>query len=831
MAETTPRNGGLDRGSLLAALTAASMLAAQVLVHRLVSLKFMNNYAFLVISLTMLGFGLSGVWLGRSLGRFQKKPNEAYVSAAACFGATLVGSAAILLGAAVHSNVMDGGVPSRAAFVASFFRSIPFALIFAVPFTFGGLVLGALLSAPEYPTRRVYFFDLMGSAFGAFVILPVINAIGVENALVGVGLLQIVGTCVLFPPREPSSRGLAAAGAALLVFAGVARSEAFHLHAPDRYEHSPTRGVDRSARLLSARWDSLGRAELWSIDGAPPQFALQALFGDDPAYRSRFRRVLTQNNWAFTYAPHLDVPAEELHGVARSMYAASYLASSVPSPRVAIVGVGGGTDVIAALHFGAREIDGVEANGATLAMVREVDRTYFERWAADPRVHLHHDEGRHFLAAASGRYDVVQLSGVDTYAGTPGAAHVFTENYLYTLEAFSLYLSRLTDNGILTVVRLEWPPPREGIRALATMVAALRGMDVAHPSENVIIVGTPDKLHLALMAKRTAFTEAEEAKLAAGIAGNPLLRIVASPRQNVQHANIYQSFLSLDDSFKEDVFLLSAPANITPVDDDRPFYFHFSSFANVFPPAPGTWAPMPTMEYNVLLLVLVIGVIAATAIWLPVRRLGAASTATLPSSSLERRDVRRFALYFAALGMGFMGIEMGLLAHFGVLLGHPSYALSVVLAVLLFATGTGALFAERIADRLGGVRFVAYLLAALLFVEVLLIFPRLAPLQAASFAVRCTVTALLILPIGVCLGVFLPTGLENLKGRAPTLVPWAWGINGVFSVLGPIVAIATSITFGTRALMMITVPIYLVAGWILPGRPARPSESLQNLAP
>lgn len=807
----------IDRGSALAALTATSMLAAQVLVHRLVSLKFLNNYAFLVISLTMLGFGLSGVYLARILHRVERERSDFLAAWSGLFAATLVASAALLLGA----GVIASDAATRPEFIVSFLRSIPYALIFAVPFTFGGLLLGTLLSARDYVTRRVYFFDLMGSATGAFVVLPVIGAVGVERAVVIVALLQVVGTCVLHPPRASWARGIAAAGIAVAVFAGVFHADAFALNAPGRFRWSPTRGLDKSAKLIETRWDPLGRAEMWTIDGAPLTFPLQSIFGDEVAFRNRFKRVLTQNNWAFSYAPYVDVPFEQLTGIERTMYATSYLASSVKEPRVAVIGVGGGCDVISALHFGAREVNGVEANGATLDFITRLDRPYFEKWAADPRVHIFHDEGRHFLASSDSKYDVIHLSGVDTYAGTPGAAHVFTENYLYTVEAFELYLSRLTDGGIVNVVRLEWPPPREGLRALTTAIAAERRIGVQHPAANIVIMGSHDVRWLAFMSKRTAFTDAELDKLEAGIADNPLLRVVASPRTFGKNENIYQGFLGLDDPLKEDIFLLSAPLNVAPVEDDRPFYFRFSYWWHLFPADTDTVVKplIPTMELSVLFLLGVIGLIALVCIWLPLRAERRAA------SEGAEAGLSRFAVYFAALGLGYMAIEMALLQQFGLFLGHPSYALSVVLAGLLFATGVGALLADAIVKRLGGVRFVAYLLSGVVFLEALVVFPRLSVLLAASFTVRCAVTLALIAPLGICLGVFLPNGLEQLKVKTPRLVPWAWGVNGVFSVLGPILAIAAAITFGSRTLMILAVPIYLAAGWILPRATSETSES------
>jgi spermidine synthase len=151
--------------------------------------------------------------------------------------------------------------------------------------------------------------------------------------------------------------------------------------------------------------------------------------------------VLTQNNYAYTYAVDYDGMRESLAGIEETIYAAAYQAGGTPAPRVLVIGVGGGFDILTALYFHADRVTGAEINGATVGILTRSYRDYFRPWVEDPRVRLVHAEGRHFLATEPGAFDVIQLSGVDSYSGTPGAAHVFSENYLYTGQAVDLYWS------------------------------------------------------------------------------------------------------------------------------------------------------------------------------------------------------------------------------------------------------------------------------------------------------------------------------------------------------------------------------------------------------
>jgi hypothetical protein len=193
----------------------------------------------------------------------------------------------------------------------------------------------------------------------------------------------------------------------------------------------------------------------------------------------------------------------------------------------------------------------------------------------------------------------------------------------------------------------------------------------------------------------------------------------------------------------------------------------------------------------------------------------------LPLRFLFRRGLptegkSRIGLYCAGAALGYLAVEVALMQLFGLFLGHPNYSISVVLATLLLSSGLGSLWARAILARLGNVRFVAYLFSAMIFAEYFLVFPRLSSILGLPFLARGLIAAVLVLPIGICLGVFLPTILEAMKRQSPHLVPWAWGVNGIFSVLAPLIAVAVATTFGITALLLSSVPVYLMVAFSFP---------------
>jgi spermidine synthase len=565
------------------------------------------------------------------------------------------------------------------------------------------------------------------------------------------------------------------------------------------------------------RWDPVARIEISRTPPPDPeQFSFPSLVGDDRAFLGRFRRMLTQNDFAFAYMVEWDGRPESLRGVERTIYAAAYEASSVPSPRVLVVGVGGGFDVLTALRYDAREVTGAEINGATIDITTRVYRDYCGPWSGHPRVRLVEDEGRHHLAARPDRYDVLQLSGVDSYSGTPGAAHVFSESYLYTAEAFDLYLSRLTDDGILNVMRLEQPLPRDMLRALVTAVGALRRAGVAAPAEHVQMVSARSGNFTAMLVKKTPFTPDERRRLAAWANASPHFRVSAAPDVNARGDGFYQIFLGLSDPAKERAFVAAYPFDISPATDDRPFFFKHSSWGHLLP-GDRRFSGLPVMELSLVLLAVAIGAVAVVCIHLPLRFL-VVRGARLPTRG-------RYGLFFAAIGIGFFAVEIALLQRFGLFLGHPNYALSVVLAALLVTSGAGALASPRLPGGEVALRFTAYALAGVVLSERTLVFPLLPRLGGLSFPLRVLAVFAMVAPIGFLLGTFLPRGIERLKAEAPALVPWAWGINGIFSVLAPVFAVGFSVTWGIEALLLAAIPVYLVAGWALPAPSRLPVAS------
>jgi spermidine synthase len=793
----------------LAFTTAFVALFTQVLVHRLVMAKLVNNFAFFVISLTMLGFAFSGVVLSRWRERIFENQGTVIVLSAILFAVSLLGSSALFCGAPARD-----WVASRPEFVRGFLALMPWALLFALPFAGCGLVLGLLLARPDLPTRQIYFADLSGSALGAFAVLPAISQLGVEKSLLLACAIMLGAAFVFTPRRRRLEWTLSLAAAGLVAWAAADSNRVFRMVYPAGSILAQAAAPGSGWQLEHVAWDPLSRIEVTRVTPPDPRnFPYPSLIGENPAFLSRFRRLLTQNNNAFTYAVDYDGRPSSLTGIEQTLYAAAYEVQSVAQPLVLVIGVGGGFDVLNALHFGASRVTGVEVNGATVGILTRTYRDYFRAWVEDPRFRLVHEEGRHFLAETHQRFDVIQLSGVDSASGTPAAAHVFTENYLYTAEAFDLYLSRLTESGVMNMMRPEYAPPREMLRALVTAVGALRRGGIGRPADHIVMLSARSGNFVAMLVKRSPFTDPELERIHAWAAGSRHFGVVAAPRWDAGPPSVYRAFLASGRPEAEAAFVSAYPFDITPAIDNRPFFFRYSFWWHLFPRDPALWAEVPLMELGLVLLFVLIALATALCVWAPLRHL----------LRLEGRSpgAWRYGVFFAGAGLGYMAVEIAALQKFSLFLGHPNYALSVVLAALLFSSGIGALYSAAIVRAAGHLRFVGYAVGGVILAEYGLALPRVLPHVDWPFPLRCATVCALVAPLGALLGTFLPSGLERLKADHGSLVPWAWGINGTFSVLAPVLAVALSMTWGISALLLSAVPVYLVVGWSLPSAPAR----------
>ncbi len=803
---TTPRATIAGVGLLSAAL-----LMTELAWTRLFSVTMYYHFAFLAISVALFGLSASGVCVFLFRERLARVPTAVLLARGA-----LIFAASLLVALACLVRLRVGLTFS----LDTALRMTAIYLLAGLPFFAGGGVIAIALSRYARRVNAVYAADLIGAAAGCLLLIPIVNVVGAPGGVLfaaGAGAIA----AAFFAPAE-SRRSTLAAALALVAVAGVGRALA-----PGLFDLTVTKGHEKH-RVLFSKWNSFSRIGVYDVNygdwSLSPKFT-----GTLPA-----AILMDIDSAAATQILHLPNGVPDASYLRYELTALAYVlkggaapAPATPDFSALIIGTGGGRDLASALVLGASRVDGVEINPI---IVRDVMTNRFYDYSGrvygDPRVTVYVEDGRSFVRRSRDRYDVIQASLVDTWAATAAGAYTLTENSLYTTDAFDDYLDHLTDDGVLSISRWIF----DGLRlvSLAQEAFERRGVDAA----SRIAIIRHERV-MTMLTKREPFRREEIEKLAEEsralgfeIVYLPGVTLSAPPPGPVE------DFARLILAPDRHEFYRRYPLDVTPVGDDRPFFFHttrFSSQRHVgslmravgldAPIAPDRDAFATGGLSALLILMLVSGALVVLFV-------------VLPLAVTTRRDLpagwQRWLIYFGCLGAGFMLVEVALLQRFVLLLGHPVYSLTVTLFSLLLGTGLGAtLGRHRPPDRLPSlmIRVLGAIVAMSIFAAFGL--PRVIDLAIGQpLWLRLCLASALMLPAGVLMGVPLPSAVRLLaERRSDVLVPWAWAINGVFSVVGSTLAVFVAMNWGFSTTLLAGGGVYLLAALLIARDPSPPKTA------
>ncbi|HEX2276439.1 MAG TPA: class I SAM-dependent methyltransferase [Candidatus Tectomicrobia bacterium] len=797
------------RMALTVAFTSFATLVFQLTQTRILSYIFWNHAVYLTVSLALLGFGISGTFVALFASTKQLCSPRVLARLLTGFGVSSVGAIALTAWLLPHL----GWEPA--------WRSLLFCyVLYVAPFVCAGAILGIILSSAVAQVGSLYSIDLLAAGLGCllfFFLLPLLSAPILVCVLSAFSLLL---AAVWSERQDPVARVTSLLGAVGLAAVALVQGTfpSFLDFTPVPHKEMGT-FMDQTkhphARIEHTTWTPIGRidvvgdeqANLWGYQH--PRGSYKIITQDGTAHT----RVLSKRAIEA-------LGAEVKHGTNRDPE--SLVFRIKPDADVAIVGVGGGIDVAKALAFGARSVYGVELNPATYRYATEVYAEYSGHLLHDPRVTLVNGEGRSTLRALDRRFDVIQFIAVDTFAALDAGAYVLSENYLYTVEAFEDMFDRLKPDGVLVFYRWLFYPPRETLRlsALACEAWARRGADEC--SRRIMVIGAGDWA-LSLF-KPLPFTpeEAETLGRHAASIGKTVLhwpKVFAPADQERLEAAHYdrvepriieaaRAFNGLTAAYRGGgarPFFQSYVYNVTPTTDDSPFFFEYHFLNAVGLPR---WSGGHTDHFR--------GGTVATTLYLVLAEATLLSLVAIfwPLYRYQRAGLRvphaaAYSLYFAALGFGFMMIEIGLTQKAVLFLGNPLYALSVVLATLLASAGIGS---RVVARNAWSVRRVTGPVAVLFLALVALLIVGLTPLFQAClhlpFLLRVGVIVLVMAPPGVLMGMFFPSGLRSVGEQSSGFIPWAWGINGCMSVYGSVVAILAAMVYGFTVALTAGAAVY-----------------------
>lgn len=778
-------------------LISLAVIGLELTLMRVLSLRYWHHFAYMIISVALLGFGASGTLISLLRQRILKHERTWLYASATLFSLSIP----LTISASRH-------VPLNVRFLAWDFLGqaanvLAVELLMLIPFFLAGLFVGVtLMDRPERVSGH-YAANLIGSGAGAVLSVTLMHVLTTHTLLVAMAVTAYAGALVLVPwKRRRAALWASALAAALVVAVWRMPSEP----ALSQYKMlSLVRNMPSVQEIHHAE-GPLGRIDVVaapSIHYAPglslrheeplPPHVLLIVDGDQTSAVYDCRRP---EDWAF-----LD----------KTTAAAAYWLSR--GQKVLVIGAGGGADIGLAVYHKRRRIVALEMNSQIIETMTGPLAARAGEVYAHPSVEVLNREARGYLAAASERFDIIQLPAVDAYGASGAGLYAAQESYLYTVESFSKMLDRLSDDGVLCVTRWARTPPRDGLRILDTAAVALRRLG-ATPSRHLAMIRSWATVTVLVSKRPISARQSNALRVFCKERGFDLCSL---PGLDESEANTFhlldrpyyfEAATALLGSGREG-YLKNYLFEIEAPTDDRPYFHCFFRWQALPVLRDQLGGAMPAfLELGYILLIAALGqgmLLGVVLILLPLA----------PGvKAIRFAKGKALALgYFLLLGIGFMLLEMSFLQKLVLYLADPIYSAAVVIGGFLIFGGIGSWLSGRWRlpfKRLGLIAAGAVVCLASVYLFFLDVWLGLS--QAQPVVIRFVIAAVTIAPLALAMGHMFPLGLRQVGKTAPALVPWAWAVNGCASVVATVAAPLIAMHFGFSRLTLAAVCCYGLAG-------------------
>lgn len=796
MAHTPPLNASAQapRALLLGLfLTALATLSLEVLDTRLLSVMAWYHLSFFAVSTAMFGMaaGALRAYLGGE--RFQGAEAPAQLRLHATWFAVAMPLCHV---ANLAVRIPSGSKP--VAIVALFVST----LLLAIPFYLSGVVVTLALTRCGVRAGLAYSVDLVGAALGTLVVIPMFALANLSSAVFATAVLAGLGA-IAFARFEGRGRTrgpvLATLAAAVACAWNLTTETPLTIwYVKDRYLGAEGMVVERwnaHSRVVQLQ-ATLDTPFYWGAGSKTPRYEVHG-------------KQLNIDGDALTVMSRWSGAPEEIAWVRHDVTSVPYHLRK--GGHAGVIGVGGGRDVLTALWGESRSVTGVELNGLLLERLQGPERA-FAHLADDPRVTLVHDEARSWMTRTTQRFDVLQMSLIDTWASTAAGGFTLSENGLYTLDAWRTFLSRLAPRGIFSVSR--WYDPAkvsETTRLLSLGTAAVLERGAREPSRHLILVASG--LCSTLLVSNDPFDDEDVRRLRQACDENGF-QLLAAPGTTASDPRL-AAVLASTSRAELDRAVADPEYDFSPPTDERPFFFNMLRAGAALTGGSNTGTGgvlrgnLQATTTLVILFVISLVLVLVTIV------------GPLLAHGLPRMPSRAFAAalaWFTVIGLSFMFVQVALMQRFSVYLGHPTYAVVVILASMILAAGAGSFVSDRV-DVSPGSRMLARVpvLAMLLLLAVWFLVPRLVTVTIEhGLAVRCLVVVSIVAPSAFLMGFFFPIGMRLVQRIQDAATPWMWGVNGACGVLGAVIAVAISMWGGIGANLLVAAFLYGTLAFVGP---------------
>ncbi|MCP4675171.1 MAG: hypothetical protein GY854_06625 [Deltaproteobacteria bacterium] len=781
----------------IAALTiiSAAVLGYELTQVRIFAYSLHPIIAYSAIAIAMLGFGLGATLLALRPPRVEHDPRRLLALLSFGLSISIIGVNILFARFSAHTTTIETMEVNPLWSAAVLLPCI-------VPYFLAGMVTTVIFQVGMRRIGRVYFWNLLGSAVGCAGMIILLRPLGAERLLLLTASLSAVAGVVFVVDSRGILRWVGAAVAVFALFLWPSAASVFTFQ-PDVNGYNAQ--FERHQRLLGipppkcelTEWDPIGRIDIYRV-----------------AERFDYRVVTIDGGAMTLMLEDKGTPGWGKPLFRDSMYAAAY--NLISRPKSLVIGSGGGSDIQTALHWNAKRVTGVEISLSTLNAVtgRYAD---FVGWPKQENVKAFHGDGRSFAKSTDLRFDIIQMSGVDTMTNhTSSGAMVAAEDYLYTVEAFKDFLGLLEPGGILSVMRFG----NQALKLSAIAVQALRELGIKNPERSIVVMR--QSVIAGVLVRMESFTEEELAVLAAFTSRRKSTDI-SIPHYDFAGVNLsatiellyphgdvtairYKEFFDAVEAGKSREELAEMGSEFNPPTDDRPYYI----LGELFDAMRRGEKTHPAVSL-LIVSTSVIGLASLLLIFLP-----ALSIRRRAGSGVGIKALLAVVGYFFSIGAGFMLLEVGLIHRATVFVSTPGAAVAVVISAILISSGVGS----RVSDIVSWPPTRRILFATCgLFVLSVIYRLGVEPLFELLFGLpvwaRCVAAALTIAPAGFFMGWFFPLGLGVARSLSDSLVPWGIAVNGFASVMGSLATLVLGVLLGFTGVFLIALAFYAAAAAIL----------------
>jgi Spermine/spermidine synthase domain len=788
-------------------LLSLAAIAYEILLTRLFSIALWHHFAYMIISLALLGYGASGTFLVFVKHRLLPRFHASFAALAVSFGVTAIGCYALARRLPFNPLEIIWDWRQQVHLAAIY-------LLLAVPFFAAASAIALVLAAWPGRIGAIYRADLTGAGLGALVVVAALFVFPPEDCLRIIATVAFGAAALVL--YGVGRRPAAAAILLLAAPAALAWPQTWLTPTPSPYKSLSLALTIPDARVIAERTGPLGRLTVVESPRVPLR--------DAPGLSLASTLAPPEQLGIFTDGEGMTA-VTRLEGDVSTLRYLDQLTTALPyhlldRPATLVLGAGGGAQVLQALYHHASRVDAVELNAQLVDLVRRNFGDFAGHIYTRPAVSMHIAEARSFVEASHARWDLIQLALLDSFASSAAGAQAPRESPIYTVEAFRTYLRHLAPGGMLAATRWLDSPPRDILKLFATAISALEANGLAGPGERLLLLHNWNTA--TLLVRNDPFSH-DEIAMIRRFATERQFDLAWFPGIRPEDTNLYHRMAkpTLFDAAAallgpaRSAFIDDYRFDIRPATDDRPFFFQFFRW--------GLLPELATIRSRAGLVYLDSGYLVV-ALALPQAIAAAALLILLPLAWLPRAEPTtqaparlRVAFYFLMIGLAFLFIEIAFIERFSLFLGHPLSAIAVTLAGFLVSAGLGSGASRNIAARWPRMPIVLAIaaIASLGIFHALVLPHAFGAMMGLSLPAKVVIAVGLIAPLGFAMGLPFPLGLGRVAQSEPALLPWAWGINGCASVVAAVLATLLAMHFGFTVLLVLALGLYAAAAFLL----------------